>query len=165
MSSDDITQRAISHSLTLNNFGGKTTPACPPFRDVREMVGLIDLALCWGQASWPLERRTCHWAGLSQSPSPRRVMMWTMDRSQGANPLQGTNAPLTIQVKVTFTLCKGHLTTRTHGVSCLSAQQLPQLYSYMHVLAHIIIKLFLKVGLANDALVKRKASNQKCSHI
>ena len=42
-----------------------------------------------------------------------RVMMWTVDSSQSCNPLQGTNAPLTIQVKVTIRPCRGHLTTRT----------------------------------------------------
>lgn len=44
-------------------------------------------------------------------------MMWTVDSSQGSNPLRGTNAPLTIQVKVTIRPHRGHLTTRTPGSS------------------------------------------------
>lgn len=56
MSYDDITQRAISHSLTLNNFQAKTKPVYPQFRRVRETLRLTDLALFFGQAFWPLCR-------------------------------------------------------------------------------------------------------------
>lgn len=64
MSSDDITQRAISHSLTLNNFQAKTKPACPQFGDMRERMCLIDLA--W---SCSLSAHT------SQQPDPRQLSL------------------------------------------------------------------------------------------
>lgn len=126
MSSDDITQRAISHSLTLNNFQAKTKLACPQFRDMREMMCLIDLVLFFSHASKSSELCTLWTIHLTSPGSGRylmnlhtghslqvkaavRVMMWTVDSSQVSNRLRGTNAPMTIQVKVTIRKHRGQL--------------------------------------------------------
>lgn len=129
MSSHDITQRAISHSLTLNNFQGNTKPACPQIRDMREREDVSDrLSFIFQSSTLTLWARPIPLTnqGFCDSLSAGccrevkaalRVMMWTMDSGQGSNPLRGTNAPLTIQVKVTIRPCRVHLTTRAPGSS------------------------------------------------
>lgn len=129
MSSHDITQRAISHSLTLNNFQGKTKPACPQIRDMREREDVSDrLSIIFQSSILTLCARLIPLTNKGfcdnlsafccrEVKAALRVMMWTMDNGQGSNPLWGTNAPLTIQVKVTIRPQRGHLTTRTPGSS------------------------------------------------